>query len=83
MAILIINPMESICGDCGKGCDYTEHTHTTQMGYTSDCEVGCGAVFDSVGSDYVGELGEVGCLRPDLEFVPVEKVPERVKFNRG
>jgi hypothetical protein len=74
--ILIINPNESKCGYCGEGCDYTEKSHKTLLGYTAPRGArGCGAVYTRVGSDYVGQLGEVGPYRPDLQYVPPEEVP--------
>lgn len=78
MATLYINKSESRCGACNQGCDPYEESHITLLGWfaTNDRMKGCGAVFDSVGSDYVGMPGLVEAIkdmRPDLPYIGWEE----------
>jgi hypothetical protein len=73
-ATLYINKSESRCGYCDKGADPYEEYHETLLGWfaTNDYMKGCGARFDSVGTDYVNFPGlkeNIMEMRPDLPFV--------------
>lgn len=52
MAQIIINRSESRCGNCGKGAFMEETGHNTIAGYNGG-QPGCGAIWDSVSSDYL------------------------------
>lgn len=73
MSTLYINRSESRCGACNKGCDPYEESHITLVGWfaVSDKMLGCGAVFDSVSSDYRWTEIEKDFkqMRPDLPWI--------------
>ena len=74
MATLYINKSESRCGACNKGCDPYEESHITLLGWfaTNDKMQGCGAIFDSLSTDYIGFPGleeAIKEMRPDLPYV--------------
>lgn len=71
MSTLIVNRSESRCGDCGRGADPHELSHDTVLGYGGPYGPGCGVVWDSVASDYVGmHMQEITAnMRPDLTWV--------------
>ena len=74
MATLYINRSDSRCGACNKGADPYEESHITLLGWyaVNDNMKGCGAVFDSVSSDYndFGSLYDrIEEIRPDLPFI--------------
>jgi hypothetical protein len=73
-ATLYINKSESRCGYCNSGADPYEEYHVTLLGWraVNDKMKGCGALFDSVSSDYVGFPGlkeAILEMRPDLPYV--------------
>jgi hypothetical protein len=73
-AVLYINKSESRCGACGLGCDPTELTHETLLGYAAinDAMEGCHARFVATDSDYVGMPGlpeAIEKMRPDLPYI--------------
>jgi hypothetical protein len=73
-ARLYINKSESRCGACNRGADPYEESHLTLTGWAAvnDTMKGCGAMFDSVSSDYVGLPGlveSIKAMRPDLPYV--------------
>ncbi len=67
--ILVINPYNSFCGDCGLSADPEEKSHITKLGYHPG--KGCGAKWTKVSTDYIGGDIEKHTqeTRPDLEFV--------------
>lgn len=69
-ATLIIDRWESRCSVCNSGADPYEKTHKTKYpGYSK--EEGCGALFTTMRSNYIGLNMKQRCLemRPDLEWV--------------
>lgn len=69
MATLVINRYDSYCGECRKSASPYAESHDKVYGYRPG--EGCGAVFDSVASDYFGlNMKErIAEMRPDLEWV--------------
>lgn len=53
MAQLIMNRMDSRCGNCNESADPGEDGHYTILGYVKNGEPGCGEEWDSVSSDYI------------------------------
>jgi len=53
MAQLVINTSDSYCGSCRKPASMYESGHYTILGWVENGSEGCGAVWDSVTSDYL------------------------------
>lgn len=71
---LIINPNESRCGNCGKGCSPYSKTHDLIYEYslTSGTLPGCGIEWKYLTSHYTnfeGHYDSIRSMRPDLEWV--------------
>jgi hypothetical protein len=74
VATLYINRSDSRCGACDKGADPYEESHITLTGWfaVNDNMKGCGAVYDSVSTDYFNSkdlIGDIKDIRPDLPYI--------------
>lgn len=72
MNVLVVNRNESYCGNCGYGCDPTEESHDTVIGYYAYDALKpkpCGMKYTHVSTDYVGMEESVGKFRPDLILI--------------
>ncbi len=69
MGLLVINSSDSRCGQCGRPADPREASHERVPGWNGP-EVGCGAYWTRVGSEYDGLVAKAAReLRPDLRWV--------------
>jgi hypothetical protein len=68
---LIINRNDSICGNCGKGANWSETHHNSQLGWGNHPKNGCDIKWKYLSTDYVDEefIEHVKRMRPDLEFI--------------
>jgi hypothetical protein len=76
--MLFVNLSDSRCGNCGRGADPYEKSHTTLLGYGVKAgETGCGIEWQYIASDYVGCHADEWAARerPDLEWVQMWPVP--------
>lgn len=65
MTTLYINRTDSRCGACNRNADPAEPAHIMEKMVGE----GCGAVFDSLASDYLSMKKYVVPMRPDLKWV--------------
>ncbi len=70
MTTLIINPSESLCGNCGKSAHPEEKAHISRLGYQPGG--GCQAVFTEVGTHYSNQ--DFRAMRPDLPWIGLTKI---------
>jgi hypothetical protein len=81
MTTLVINDDASYCAACGRGALPEELAHVTVLGIdVKPGESGCGAVFDSVATDfpvYPALVAQIAALRPDLPFIGHHQEPGR------
>jgi hypothetical protein len=72
---LYINLNDSRCGNCDGSVHPNRMTCDILLGYNMDINgtPGCGKRWTKVSSDYFGMDDAVTDMRPDLEFIGVDK----------
>ncbi len=87
MARLIINRMDSRCGNCNESASPHENGHFTILGYVNNGSPGCGELWDSVESDYINmgkQMIEWHFNMPHLIGLPVyDASPEPIGLFGG
>jgi hypothetical protein len=72
VAVLIVDPYRSKCGECNRGADPYAESHEYILEYSDDNgKAGCGAVWTHISSNYADLEGlheSVRKMRPDLEW---------------
>jgi hypothetical protein len=84
--VLEIDWSYSYCLACGKNADPDEESHTTRLGgYSGTRGRGCGRKYTHVTTRHVDKkmMDVVKKMRPDLDFIALNGLPEAELFRRG